>query len=692
LFSAAVSAQPYQGLIDGATGQFVPNAAVLFIEPAEMLVGNITDLDPDAATLVIGANATVSGANTGDQTITLTGDVTGAGTGSFPTAIAGDTVGTAELDDGTSTATARHVVHIDPLDVTQFIYYPSPSGGTDGCSGAADKVVFNSTTGTWGCGVDAGAGGGMTGFTVAGDTGGGQSITDANTLSLLGGTAITTADSAVDTVTFSVDVATLEPLLSLQNLGGAVVDAQVPDTITISLAATASALAANGANCLAGSYPLGVDASGAAESCTDATTEIDSAITTHAAIADAHQALVTLAGQTYLTILGQEITAAAIGPTNLAATDFGDFTCNGTTCSLDVAGSGDVVGPALSTDNAVARFDGTTGKLLQNSPLIVEDLTLGEVNVGLVSPNDTIHIVSNPTSDECGMLIGPDTFGCPTNKGTYSLVTAVGDNGTYRQGIGIYATDDLTTVGLLHGYNTDQLHAFEFDVLAGGDLRVEFKDDTEANKFYWETDAADSYHVAGGTSTARVAGAVSTVVGVAAATGDPTAGDHIGNRDFNDARYSQPSGTITDNCLLQSNGTTGNSHECSNGASVATTVTAFEGLLVGKIQTTPVTAASTLPGSYLADNNVIINADNDALTLSLPLPESGQVLCLVQAPGSSGVLCLDPQPASYIVNNGIRGTIGTNYCSSGAATDLICVVAISTEDWRVFNTQGTWSE
>jgi hypothetical protein len=30
-------------------------------------------------------------------------------------------------------------------------------------------------------------------------------------------------------------------------------------------------------------------------------------------------------------------------------------------------GTGDVTGPASSTDNAVARFDGTTGKLLQNT-------------------------------------------------------------------------------------------------------------------------------------------------------------------------------------------------------------------------------------------------------------------------------------------------------------------------------------
>jgi len=48
----------------------------------------------------------------------------------------------------------------------------------------------------------------------------------------------------------------------------ALVDADVPDTITVDLAATATALAANGTNCSAGNYPLGVDASGNVESCT----------------------------------------------------------------------------------------------------------------------------------------------------------------------------------------------------------------------------------------------------------------------------------------------------------------------------------------------------------------------------------------------------------------------------------------
>jgi hypothetical protein len=39
----------------------------------------------------------------------------------------------------------------------------------------------------------------------------------------------------------------------------------------------------------------------------------------------------------------------------------------------DGQGTGDVVGASSSTDNALARYDGTTGKLIQNSVVIVDD-------------------------------------------------------------------------------------------------------------------------------------------------------------------------------------------------------------------------------------------------------------------------------------------------------------------------------
>jgi hypothetical protein len=46
---------------------------------------------------------------------------------------------------------------------------------------------------------------------------------------------------------------------------------------------------------------------------------------------------------------------------------------------------GDVVGPASATDNAIARFDGTTGKLIQNSVVTMDD-TGNIANATLTSP------------------------------------------------------------------------------------------------------------------------------------------------------------------------------------------------------------------------------------------------------------------------------------------------------------------
>lgn len=52
------------------------------------------------------------------------------------------------------------------------------------------------------------------------------------------------------------------------------------------------------------------------------------------------------------------------------------------------SGSGDVVGPASSTDNALVRFDTTTGKLIQNSTVTLSDT--GEVS-GLTALGLTLN-------------------------------------------------------------------------------------------------------------------------------------------------------------------------------------------------------------------------------------------------------------------------------------------------------------
>jgi hypothetical protein len=57
---------------------------------------------------------------------------------------------------------------------------------------------------------------------------------------------------------------------------------------------------------------------------------------------------------------------------------------NGTASIVEIgggSGSGDVVGPASATDNAIARYDGTTGKLIQNSTVTInDDGTIGGAN------------------------------------------------------------------------------------------------------------------------------------------------------------------------------------------------------------------------------------------------------------------------------------------------------------------------
>lgn len=53
-------------------------------------------------------------------------------------------------------------------------------------------------------------------------------------------------------------------------------------------------------------------------------------------------------------------------------------------------GSGDTVGPASATDNAIARFDSTTGKLLQNSSATIDDS--GQMEIVSILASDSIVV------------------------------------------------------------------------------------------------------------------------------------------------------------------------------------------------------------------------------------------------------------------------------------------------------------
>lgn len=134
-------------------------------------------------------------------------------------------------------------------------------------------------------------------------------------------------------------------------------------------------------------------------------------------------------------------TTAVTIDTNQNVTIEGDLTVNGT-----FVGGGDVTGPASSTDNAVARFDGTTGKLIQNSAVTIAD-TSGDITTGGVvltangsnsapaftASGDTNTGVYFPGADRLGFTTGGtqrgefDTSGnFLFNSGYGSVVTAYG--------------------------------------------------------------------------------------------------------------------------------------------------------------------------------------------------------------------------------------------------------------------------
>jgi hypothetical protein len=136
-----------------------------------------------------------------------------------------------------------------------------------------------------------------------------------------------------------------------------------------------------------------------------------------------------LCGQT-VTVKTSAGTGVAV-PNNQAALVF----CDGTNV-VTGAFNGDVVGPASATDNAIARFDLTTGKLIQNSGVTIDDSN----NVsGVVQLNAT---TLDTTNIEVTNLKAKDG----TAAGSIADITGVVTITTLSSTTGNIATVNSTTV------------------------------------------------------------------------------------------------------------------------------------------------------------------------------------------------------------------------------------------------------
>ena len=106
--------------------------------------------------------------------------------------------------------------------------------------------------------------------------------------------------------------------------------------------------------------------------------------------------------------------------------------------SFSGAGTGDVVGPNAATDNAIARYDSTTGKLIQDSGITIADGasgTLSGTNTGDQSTFSTIavagqsNVVADSTGDTLTFVAGSNVT-ITTDAATDSVtISATGGGG-----------------------------------------------------------------------------------------------------------------------------------------------------------------------------------------------------------------------------------------------------------------------
>jgi hypothetical protein len=129
------------------------------------------------------------------------------------------------------------------------------------------------------------------------------------------------------------------------------------------------------------------------------------------------------------------------------------------------AGGGDVVGPASATDNAIVRFDGATGKLVQDyttNAATISDIGVLTATGGLILPGSNTFWFGQAAG--AGNVYAQETVDVPNNRLTLSIVKQGEAYGTIslqpfggNVGIGTIAPlSELSINGGLHvGGNSD---------------------------------------------------------------------------------------------------------------------------------------------------------------------------------------------------------------------------------------------
>ena len=184
---------------------------------------------------------------------------------------------------------------------------------------------------------------------------------------------------------------------------------------------------------------------------------------------------------------------------------------------------GDVVGPSSAPNNALARYDGTSGTLLQSSGLEVADEASNVIQVTATNPaGDTIHFAANPGVNDTGFLFGKTASTAPAALGAYTAFFKGPTGGAYNHAAGFEAGE--SSAEIIHLYNVNRAHLLRFNT--DGSEELEINGTTAAGTTQWYMNlGADPFMVFGGADTDRVGTNDATFVGSVEVTASLTVGE-----------------------------------------------------------------------------------------------------------------------------------------------------------------------
>lgn len=303
--------------------------------------------------------------------------------------------------------------------------------------------------------------------------------------------------------------------------------------------------------------------------------------------------------------------------------------------TINATGSaaGDVVGPASSTDNAIARFDGTTGKLIQNSGVQINDS--GEINVGVWKGTEVGLSYGGTGASSASQARGNIL---PSYTGNAGKVLAVNSGATDVEYISAGGTGTVTSVDVSGG--TTGLTTSGGPITAAGTITL-----------------AGTLAIAnGGTGQTTAAAAITAL------TGSQTSGYYLRSDGTNAALGAIQAADVP----------TLNQNTTGSAGSVANALTAGTGISFSTGTTYNGSAAITINNSGVAayPGAGIPNSTGSAWGTSYSTTGTGTVVALATSPSFTTPALGTPSSATLTNATGLPISTGVSGLGTGVATAL----------------------